>query len=235
MAAVKILSVLFQVKLSDCIIGNVPLPINNLPIDNVDNPVPPVITDRAPPVIFCTFIALNPVPEPTKLVAVKILFVLCQVKFGDCINAPVSLPTNICPDVKVAFPVPPRKTFKIPSETFETFKDVNLAPEPAIFEADKVFVALSQDKLMDCSIGLVVVVLPNNNWLAFNDDKPVPPCATFKIPDLILVAFNKFKPDPLPVIIPVKAIPPTTSNSTFGTLLPIPTLLSWVIIIFNEP
>ena len=68
------------------------------------------------------------------------------------------------------------------------------------------------------------VLIANNNLLD-----------AFKIPDLMLVAFNKFKPDPLPVIIPVKAIPPTTSNSTLGTLLPIPTLLSQVIIIFNVP
>ena len=222
LVALKILSVLFQLKLSDCIIGDVPFPTNNRPIDNVDNPVPPVITGNVPSNILFAFIAVRAAPEPANFVALKILFKLSQVKLAFCINAPVSFPTNICPDVKVVFPVPPRKTFKVPSDTFETFKDVNLAPEPAMLVAVKVL--LSQVKLEDCVIGLGP--FPINIWFAFIVPNPVPPCATFKIPELMLVAFNKLKPDPFPVIVPVKAIPPTTSNSTFGTLLPIPTLLS---------
>ena len=59
---------------------------------------------------------------------------------------------------------------------------------------------LSQCKLKGCNIWLVP--LPTNNLLLFIVVKPVPPLLTNNNPDVIFVAFNEVRPEPLPEIVP---------------------------------
>ena len=73
-------------------------------------------------------------PEHIKLVdliePITFKILLSQVKFADCIKAPVALPTNNWLATKVPVPVPPRAIAKVPSDMFVAFKFVKLAPDP---------------------------------------------------------------------------------------------------------
>ena len=62
--AVKILLLLSQLKLSDCITLPVALPTNSFPATNVPNPVPPHVTAKVPKLIFDAFKLLKLEPEP---------------------------------------------------------------------------------------------------------------------------------------------------------------------------
>ena len=190
LVALKVL--LFQDKLVDCINEPVAFPINNWFAFNVCNPVPPWLTFNFPVLILDAFKLSIPVPEPIKLVALKVL--LFQDKFEDCINVPVAFPINNWFAFNVFNPVPPYATFKVPKLILDAFKLFKPVPEPTKLVALKVL--LVQDKFDDCINA--PVVFPINNWFAFNVCNPVPPCATFNLPVLIFVAFKLSKPVPEP-------------------------------------
>jgi hypothetical protein len=114
--------------------------------------------DNIPDVTFEAFKAVIPEPEPTKLVADKVLLVLFQVKFALCKILVVAFPINIWFAVKVVVPIPPREMAKIPEFVLLTFIFVNPGPEPINLVADKVFVVLSHVKFALCKI--LVAALP---------------------------------------------------------------------------
>ena len=141
--------------------------------DDVVTPVPPCKTVKIPVFIFAAFKDVKPDPEPKKLVALKVLEVLFQDKFTVWSKALDPFPINICPDVNVVVPIPPRETVNIPVFIFEAFKDVKPKPEPWKLVALKVFKLLSQVKFVDCNNA--ALPFPINNWFVFKDVLPVPP------------------------------------------------------------
>ena len=68
-----------------------------------------------------------------------------------------------------------------------------------------------------------MVPFPINTRPNVKDDAPIPPHETFKIPELMLDAFNDVNPAPEPMCVPV--IEPATSRVVVGLLVPIPNLL----------
>ena len=104
------------------------MPINNWLDENIVDPVPPVITDIVPVVILSAFIPVKPVPDPTKLVADKIL--LSQVKLAVCNRVLEPFPINNWFDINVVVPIPPWATFNIPLIILLAFNPVIPVPEP---------------------------------------------------------------------------------------------------------
>jgi hypothetical protein len=72
----KVFDMFFHDKFADCKIEVVPFPIKILFVVNVVVPMPPLEIVNVPDVIFDAFNAVKPAPEPTKLVADKVLEVL---------------------------------------------------------------------------------------------------------------------------------------------------------------
>ena len=127
----KVLEVLFHVKFDDCKIDVVPLPIKIWFDVNVDVPIPPLVIDKVPNDTLEAFNEDKAEPEPTKLEADKVLFILSHVKFADC-KIDVEPPINIWLLNIVVVPIPPRVIGKVPDVTLEAFKDVNCEPSPLI-------------------------------------------------------------------------------------------------------
>ena len=170
------------------------------------------------PEIFDAVNEVRPAPEPTKFVADRVLLVVFQVKLPDCNSAPVPLPTNSWPLVKVVAPVPPWETVIFP-EIFDAVNEVRPAPEPTKFVADRVLLVVFQVKLPDCNSA--PVPLPTNSWPLVKVVAPVPPWETVIFPEIFDAAKDvKLAPEPLNN---VAVTVPLTSSIVPGLSLPIPT------------
>ena len=229
----SLLLLLSHVKLLFCIKALVPFPTNIWPLVKLVVPMPPWATFNVPNVTLLAFNCVKPDPIPEKLVAFNILLLLSHDKLADCTTVPVPLPTNNCVLFKLPVPVPPWATFNVPNVILLAFNCVKLDPIPEKLVAFNILLLLSHDKLADCITASVP--LPTNNCELDKLLVPIPPWATFNVPNVILLAFNCVKLVPIPekfvaikvfvLLIQVKLLDCITAS------VPLPTN-SWLLIKF---